>query len=416
MRTAACCVLIIACSAAMQAETPSLDLKIEQVTSGPKHHFFGYIGQCQTIPWNDSNRYVLGLEIASIHRMPKPEETAVIILVDTKQNNRIIPVDKTHAWNPQQGTMFYWNPQAAETQFFFNDRDVKTGKVFTVLFDIEKKMRVREYRYDDTPIGNGGVAQGGGRFLGLNYGRLARLRPVTGYPGALDWSKDDNAPDHDGIFVVDIKTGEKRVLVSYRQLAKQLKQRKPNRKDTALFINHTLWNRRGDHVYFFVRGGWNKRGKRINTPCSIRVDGSHLVLHDMHIGGHPEWAQDNLLIGRQGKNQILYDVDRKKIVGQLGTPQIFPNPEGDISLSPNGKWFVNGYKKGSKNYYVVYRRSDGAYGRSKGLDKGSYRGDIRIDPAPRWNRTNDAILVPGIAEDKTRQMFVIRVRSNSGAP
>ena len=413
---AVCCVLIMAFSARVRAETPSLNLTIEQVTSGAKHHFFGYIGQCQTIPWNAGGRYILGMEIESIDRMPKPEEAAIVILVDTKQNNKIIRVDKTHAWNPQQGTMFYWNPQAPETQFFFNDRDVKTGRVFAVLYDIENRKRVREYRYDDTPIGNGGVAQNGGTFLGLNYGRLARLRLVTGYPDALDWSKDDNAPDNDGIFIVDIRTGKKRLLVSYRQLAEQLKQRKLYIRDTALFINHTLWNRRGDHVYFFVRGGWHQRGTRINTPCSIHVDGTGLALHDMHIGGHPEWAEDNLLIGRQGKNQILYDVDKKKVVGHLGTPEIFPNPEGDISLSPNGEWFVNGYKKGNKNYYAVYRRSDGAYGRSEGLDKGPYGGDIRIDPAPRWNRTSDAILVPGIAKNRTRQMFVIRVVATGGSP
>ena len=94
----------------------------------------------------------------------------------------------------------------------------------------------------------------------------------------------------------------------------------------------------------------------------------------------------------------------------MGTPDIFPNPEGDISLSPNGQWLVNGYKKGRMNYYVVYRRSDRAFVRSPGLDKGAYSGDIRIDPAPRWNRTNDAILVPGIAPNGTRQMFMIRIR------
>jgi hypothetical protein len=57
----------------------------------------------------------------------------------------------------------------------------------------------------------------------------------------------------------------------------------------------------------------------------------------------------------------------------------------------------------------VYRRSDGAFARSVGLDKGPYAGDIRIDPAPRWNRAGNAILVPGIARNKTRQMFVLRV-------
>ena len=400
-----------------QAKLPSFNLEIEQVTSGTKHHFFGYIGQCRTIPWNAAGRYVLALEIDTIDRMPKPEEAATVVLVDTHQYNRILHVDKTHAWNPQQGTMFYWNPLKADTQFFFNDRDVKTGEVFTVLYDLEAKKRVHEYRYEDTPIGNGGVAASGAAFLGLNYGRLARLRLVTGYPGALDWSRDEPAPENDGIFMVDLESGKRELLVSYRELGKRLEHRMGRIENRGLFINHTLWNRRGDRVYFFVRAGWNGQGgTRVNTPCSIHADGTGLTLHDTHIGGHPEWAEGSLLIGQQGKKQIFYDVDKKEVVGQLGTPEIFPNPEGDISLSPNGRWFVNGYKKGNKNYYAVYRRSDGAFVRSEGLDKGSYGGDIRIDPAPRWNRTNDAILVPGIAKNKTRQMFVIRVIAAEAPP
>jgi len=35
--------------------------------------------------------------------------------------------------------------------------------------------------------------------------------------------------------------------------------------------------------------------------------------------------------------------------------------------------------------------------------------DVRIDPAPRWNRDGDAILLPGLAEDGTRQLFILRI-------
>ncbi len=398
-----------------------IKLSVEQLTSGMKHHFFGYIGQCQTIPWNASGRYVLGLEIDIIDRLPTIEEFATVILVDTHQDNRIIRLDKCHAWNPQQGTMFYWNPLKSETQFFFNDRDIKTGKVFTVLYDIEKKKRVREYIFEDTPVGNSGVAADGSTFLAINYGRLARLRLVTGYLGALDWSKDEIAPENDGIFIVDIRTGKKRLLVSYCQLEKEIKKRKAQLDHTGLFINHTLWNRDSDRVYFFVRAGWSgksaeERGDKVNTPFSINADGTGLTLHEQFIGGHPEWDENNILIGREGNKQIYYDVEKKKIVGQMGTPKMFPKPEGDISLSPSGEWFVNGYADKNRNYYAVYRRSDGAFVRSKGIDKGAYSGDIRIDPAPRWKRTNDAILIPGIAENKTRQMFVIRVITTGESP
>ncbi len=139
------------------------------------------------------------------------------------------------------------------------------------------------------------------------------------------------------------------------------------------------------------------------------ADGTGLALHDQFVGGHPEWDEGNVIIGSKGDRQVRYDIEKKKIIGQIGTPEMFPKPGGDISLSPGGDWFANGYGKGDKNYYAIYRRSDGAFVRSEGIDKGGYSGDIRIDPAPRWNRTNDAILVPGLAENGTRQMFILHV-------
>jgi hypothetical protein len=407
-------VMILICSASFAENNSSIALKVEQLTAGQKHHFFGYIGQCQTIPWNEDGRYVLGLEIDKIDHFPRPEEYATVIIVDTENSNKMIPLDVCYAWNPQQGTMFYWNPLKPKTQFFFNDRDIKTGKVFTVLYDIEKKARVREYKFDDTPVGNSGVAADGSAFLAINYGRLARLRPVTGYPGALDWSKDAAAPDKDGLFIVDIKTGKKRLLVSYRQLDKEINEYDPDYDPgSGLFINHTLWNRQSNRVYFFARAGWHgNTGKRVDIPFTINSDGSNLTLHKKHIGGHPEWSEGNILIGREGDRQILYDPEKKRIVGPIGTSEMFPRPEGDIALSPDGNWLVNGYKlsnESDKNYYAVYCRSDGSFVRSEGIDKGEYRGDIRIDPAPQWNRNSDAILIPGIAENRTRQMFILRV-------
>ena len=33
------------------AHAADFDLSVEQITFGEKHHFFGYTGQCRTIPW-----------------------------------------------------------------------------------------------------------------------------------------------------------------------------------------------------------------------------------------------------------------------------------------------------------------------------------------------------------------------------
>ena len=160
------------------AEAPRV--QIEQLTFGStKHHFFGYIGHAGTIPWNASGRYIVALQTEFQDHMPRPDEAAEIVLIDTQAGNSLRVVDRTRAWNFQQGTMLYWNPEHPETQFFFNDRDPATNQIFCVLFDIaagQGGARVAEFRDPRYPVGNSGVARKGKAFLALNYGRLHRLR------------------------------------------------------------------------------------------------------------------------------------------------------------------------------------------------------------------------------------------------
>ncbi len=398
--------------AAIAADQP-LKVEIEQITRGPMTHFFGYIGHVQNIPWNKSGRYIVALQTSFHDRMPGPNDPANVVLIDTRDDYEVKVVDQSRGWNPQQGTMFYWNPDAPETQFFFNDRDRETGKVFCVLFDISKARRIREYRFEDTPVGNGGVCQKGGWFLGLNYARMARLRPVTGYKGTWDWTADVAHPKDDGLFKIDIVSGKKQLLVSFAQMAQALKPLGWNEPKRGIFINHSLSNRDGDRIFFFARAGWNGRGPKLNQPFVVNSDGSNLRPNRLHIGGHPEWDLGHRMIGRQGDRQIVFDTDTQEVVGTLGNERIFPDPEGDIALSPDGKLFVNGHKDRKKkaNFYTIYRRSDRAHIRTRGFNIGRWQsGDLRQDPTPCWNRTSDQILVPGVSEDgKTRQLFIIRL-------
>jgi hypothetical protein len=388
-------------------------VEIKQITFGPKHHFFGYIGHVRTIPWNRDGRYILTLQTDFQERMPAPGEAAQIVLLDARDNYAPRVIERTRAWNFQQGAMMYWNPAQPETQFFFNDRDPGTHDVFCVLFDIAKGRRIAEYRFADTPIGNSGVAQHGGWFLGINYGRLARLRPVTGYPGARDWTRGVRHPTDDGIFKINPVTKRKQLLVSYKQMADALRATHPEVDGKDLFINHTLWSRNDRRIFFFVRGDFEVRERRLDAPFTMRADGTDLRPLALHIGGHPEWESDTRMIGVRGREQILFDVERQEVAGALGSPEIFPNPGGDVALSPDGEWFVNGHGAQGKNYYNILRRADGAWQRTAGFDQGGYiTGELRIDPSPTWNRDGTQILVcaVGQGEPKTRQLFVITLK------
>ncbi|HEY2415974.1 MAG TPA: hypothetical protein VGI40_27280 [Pirellulaceae bacterium] len=396
------------------AADPSLEVR--QITHGPLHHFFGYIGHVQNIPWNKSGRYIVCLQTPVRDHLPDGSEPAEVVLLDTQNDYQPRVVAQCRAWNPQQGTMLYWNPLAQETQFFFNDRAPLTNKVFCVLFDISRGTsgeRVREYRFDDSPVGNGGIAQRGGKFLAINYGRMARLRRVTGYAGAYDGTGDVLHPADDGVFVVDVATSERKLLISFQKLAAVLRSIAPAIDTQALFINHTLWSRDDSRIYFYVRGGWDLGGTQVNVPVVMNADGTNLRPLKDFIGGHPEWLDGQRLIGTLNNEQIIYDCEAMKVVGKFGDKGIFPKPGDDIALSPSGEWFVNGYRIGNQNFYAFLRLKDGANVTSQPFDvRGWTQGDLRVDPSPNWNRQNNQILVSALADDaeKTRQLFLITVR------
>ncbi len=387
------------------------ELKVEQLSSGPAHHFFGYIGQSLTIPWNGTGRYILCLESDFHDRMPSATDSARILLIDTEDNNKLLPLDTTRAWNFQQGTMFYWNPTAPDTQFFFNDRDPETNHIFTVLYDIEAGKRIRAYRDESRPTGNGGVSPDGRYFAAINYGRMARERPVTGYPEAYDWNPTAPAPKNDGLFVVDVETGKQELILSFHEMKAQARAIAPLIDEAGLYINHTLWNRASDTLYFYLRGRRGSREISINIPCTIGRDGAGFTMHDVFIGGHPEWGQGTEIIGRFDDKQVVYDVTTRKITRSLGSPEIFPKPGGDISLSPDGAWLVNGSAHGGgRIQFDFLRLADGYHLRSPNFSRGALeRGALRIDPAPRWNRQSNAILVSGWTDSGSRQLFVVHL-------
>ena len=78
---------------------------------------------------------------------------------------------------------------------------------------------------------------------------MARLRPVTGYKDAHDWTIGVNHPKDDGIFIVDSRTDKQYLLVSFEQMAAEIRKTEPHIDELELFINHTLWNRDGDRIF-----------------------------------------------------------------------------------------------------------------------------------------------------------------------
>lgn len=72
----------------------------------PSHeYFFGYYDKS---PWNATMRYMICMRAKDTWSKPDPLGTADILLIDTKDGNKVRHIATTHTWNVQQGCMAQW--------------------------------------------------------------------------------------------------------------------------------------------------------------------------------------------------------------------------------------------------------------------------------------------------------------------
>ena len=251
-------------------------------------------------------------------------------------------------------------------------------------------------------------------------GYKKRLRVVTGYPGSFDATADHDVPDNDGIFKIDVASGERRLACSFRQIFDHLVAHDavPAGAEAQMFINHTLWNRQDDRILPFARSsaGWGAGGgAQINTTFTMRPDGSGLTYHG-YVGGHPEWDEQSRIITAGTDGLRVYDPQQRGYVDTIGSSAAFSDPKGDKTLSADSRLLVHGNAvrtgQGHFHQYVVYRMADGHHDTSPLCARGTYiEGDLRLDAAPCWNRSGNQFVVPAIAADGTRQMFVLSLHN-----
>ena len=72
------------------------------------------------------------------------------------------------------------------------------------------------------------------------------------------------------------------------------------------------------------------------------------VAYCLLIGGQPESGTELGAPARDVPGNSVMISDEEKPVGEFGRAEIPPNPEGDVSLSADGKWFVDDYRKDKK--------------------------------------------------------------------
>lgn len=373
---------------------------VRAITSGPKHHFFGYY---DITPWDKTGRYVLANEIDFIGRQPRPGELLTLGMVNLK-NGRFIAFDETPAWCWQMGARLQWLGSAPEREVIYNT--VHQGQYAAVIRDVFTGRTRALPRPIYALSGDGKQA------VTLDFDRLHRLRPGYGYQALPEKHKDDPVPKDAGIYSMNLQTGNSRLIIPIAWAAANMPDSR-FRAGAHHWFNHLLFNPSGSHFIFLHR--WQKPGQGWWTRMyTAKNDGSErrLVFDDGLIS-HFDWQDDNTILAwarskENGDRFYLHDLrtGERRVIGEGILTR-----DGHCSFSPNRRWILNDTYPDAKHLQslMIYRPID-----SKRIDLGQFylpaelKGPWRCDLHPRWNRDGTQACIDS-GHETGRQMYVIDI-------
>lgn len=375
--------------------------RLSAVTSGPKHHFFGYYDKC---PWNASETLLLAHEASFNDHAPGADDGVTIGVVGLADHNRFQPLATTRAWNWQQGSMLQWHPGDPERLIVHNDR--RDGRLVAVVRDTAG----RELNVYDRPVY--ALSPEGRYAYSVNFARLHTHRPGYGYAGVADRWAGDPHPRDDGIHRLDLLSGGSELIVSLDQLARIGFNGQPC--DAFQWINHLQVSPDGSRLGFFHihRVGDASWRARLFVCASDGADPKCLM--DADVVSHYDWLDNRKILiwaKDEGQPGHFWLVD----AGQTDRSVIGAGvliEDGHVNFSPDRRWVLNDTYPDAYDMrtLMLLRWADGERIDLARLHspKSRWWGEIRCDLHPRWSRDGRKVCIDSV-HTGARQMYVADV-------
>jgi hypothetical protein len=250
--------------------------------------------------------------------------------------------------------------------------------------------------------------------LSVNFSRLDKERPGYGYAGCVDEFENENHPENDGIWLIDIEKNTSKLIVSVDQIVKTFNR--PEMNTHANWFNHLLFSPDSRRFAFLHR--WRMPGgKHLTHMFSADIDGNNICplnLDDM--SSHYTWFDNNKIIAfanQRGRGYNYYEfTDRSRIVKQVG-PEELNGIDGHCSYSLDKKWMLTDNYPGRENNYHRSLFLFNNYSREL-FELGKFYADpglptpVRCDLHPNWSRDCTQVCFDSIHEG-TRQIYIMDV-------
>jgi hypothetical protein len=396
-----------------------------------RQHWFGYYDKQQIDP---TGRYALGMEVDLFMTSPEVTDTLDIILIDLENDFQKTYIGTSTSWGWQQGCMAQWIP-GSEEEVIWNDHegDRFVSRVYNV--ETGKTRTLPRPVYTLSPDGEFALT--------VDFGRLQYFRPGYGYPSKLPLTVDIPSPSDDGIWKMDLTTGESELLISYERIA-QLEAPGADVSENYHWFNHLLVNPTGDRFIFLNRSRPVKDGQEMHVFAQQHPDwrgrsvkgGSRSYLtraftagtdgldiyplntsgmfsHFIWMGSDTitAWAMDNA--GTQDAFYHFPDRTREAIL--IDTLQMPENGHNTFIPGTDYEWVLNDtYPRGKERMqqlYLYHLPTNTRVDLGEFHEPPMFRYELRCDLHPRSDQQGRRVFFDSTHRTGKRQMYMVNIES-----
>jgi len=378
------------------------------------HRFF------DTSPVSPSGRYVALTRLPYEDRPPAPGDEAEVVMVDLIEGDERA-LARTRGWDTQLGAQVQWG--ASDRELLFNDVDARTWRPFGVRLDPQtgRSQRLDGTIYMVSPDGTASVSPCLRRIgrAQLGYGMILPPERVPTNRGA---------PDDDGIYLTDLRSGQCRLLVS---IAEVLATAQPpvdvdEYAGGGVYGFHVKYSPDGARLMFVLRWlGRGAAGRAIEKTnlLTLRADGTDVRLALpasawARGGHHPNWMPDgeSILMNLRMEDGAIRFVRIGCDGGGVEPLSETIVGSGHPTIAPDGRHILTDvYSFGELAYgdgTTPLRWIDPAAGFERAIVRigttPAYMGEqrrYRVDPHPAWDRSG-RLVVFNACPDGTRRVYL----------
>ncbi|MEY4388033.1 MAG: hypothetical protein RLY20_3316 [Verrucomicrobiota bacterium] len=273
--------------------------ELKPFTSGPSH-FFGFH---DLTPWNVATEELVCLRTSTTEdHVPTHADVAEVVVIDDATRRETI-VGETHAWNWQKGARQRWLPALGRRVIAYNAESASGFECRIVDLDSGTTRTLPMALYD--------ICDRAGFGLTLNFSKLVRCQPGYGYdhpsinsqPSTINYA-------HDGIFRVELATGETKLILS---IADFLKMRGLDAALGEHYFTHIQISPDGKRFVFMHRC-FLKSGGLVNHFVVANTDGTGVrVLLDDKMS-HFDWRDNDHVLVWCRKNSAIKKLKESKLL------------------------------------------------------------------------------------------------------